>query len=239
MAVNAELWEQLGHIAPVVLAAEHILPVPEEFLPLLPGGGLQRGWTVRVEGMASARAMAWALLGRVTTAGGWIAAVDVPGVSLAAAREVGVAIERVLVVTCPDPAAWSASIGALIGSVDVIVFGSPRHRVVPSEHRRMSSRARERGSVLMELSDSTATRHRAQLQYDLSLVVQPVGWHGLGNGHGCLQARSVDVEVSGRRIGGPNRRARYELPATDGTIRLVEPEARVLSMPTPDERDTG
>ncbi len=172
--------------------------MPEVFHTVLPGGGLQRGWTTRVAGGPSARALAWALLGDVTTTGGWIAAVDVPGVGLAAAREVGVAIERVLVVTSTDASTWSATIGALIGSVDAIIFGAPRHRVQPSEYRRMSSRCRERGTVSVELAPDPAIRHdrfssEGQLQYDVSFSVDPVEWQGLGSGHGCLRSRGLDV----------------------------------------------
>ncbi|MGI9607627.1 MAG: hypothetical protein ACR2P0_15975 [Acidimicrobiales bacterium] len=228
MAVSAELREQIGRIAPVVLAAEQVLPVPEVFHDLLPGGGLQRGWTVRVEGGASARAMAWALLGGVTTSGGWVAAVDVPGIGLAAAREVGVAIERVLVVNSPDAATWSAVIGALIGAVDVVMFGAPRHRVVPSEYRRMSSRARERGSVLFELA--SAGGNEGQLQYDLSIDVDPIEWEGLGQGYGCLQGRAVEVEASGRRIRGRSRTDRFALPAPSGTIERLERVAEVIPL---------
>jgi hypothetical protein len=223
MAVSAELRAQLSQIAPVVLAAEQILPVPDVFQVLLPGGGLQRGWTLHVSGDSSARALAWGLLGGVTTAGGWVAAVNVPGISLAAAQEVGVAIERVLVVSSP-PDAWAATIGALIGAVDVVVFGAPNHRITPSEHRRMASRSRERGSVLLELGSPNPGGYDAQLQYDLSFDVQPVEWVGLGEGHGCLLARELDVTTTGRRIGGRPRSGRFALPGTNGTLEhLGEP----------------
>jgi hypothetical protein len=174
-----------------------------------------------VAGGPSARALAWSLLGSVTTAGGWIAAVDVPGIGLAAAREVGVAIERVLVVTSGGGAdSWATAIGALIGAVDVVVFESPRHRVTPSEHRRLASRARERGSVLVELATSPRpNRLSSQLQYDLSFHSRPAAWEGLGSGHGCLQGRVLDVALSGRRLGGPARSARLEVPGADGSLR--------------------
>ena len=219
-----EQGHELGHvledIAPVVLAAEKVLPIPEVFGDLFPGDGLQRGWVTRVGGGPSARAFAWALLGGVTTAGGWIASIDVPGIAMAAAREVGVAIERMMVVTSTDAESWSTAVGALIGAVDVVVFESPRHRITPSEHRRLASRARERGSVLLELASST--RFRSQLQYDLSFTTHPVAWTGLGRGHGCLRGRVVDVQVTGRRLGGPHRDGRFELPAVDGHIRRVD-----------------
>lgn len=217
MGLPVELHDQVQRIAPIVLAGEQILPVPEIFHSLLPSGGLQRGWMTRVEGGSTARALAWALLGQVTTSGGWIAAVDVSGISLGAASEVGVAIERVLIVTSPNGAAWSATIGALIGSVDVIVFGAPRHRVQPREYRRMASRCRERGTVLVELSSGT----EPQLQYDVSFSVEPRRWHGLGQGFGRLQSRELDVSATGRRLPGGGRHGRYELPAVDGTLRSI------------------
>lgn len=217
MGLPVELHDQVQRIAPTVLAAEQILPVPAIFHTLLPGGGLQRGWTTRVDGGSTARAVAWAMLGEVTTAGGWIAAVDVPGISLGAASEVGVAIERVLIVTSPNGDAWSATIGALIGSVDVIVFGAPRHRVQPREYRRMASRCRERGTVLVELSSGTDP----QLQYDVSFAVEPRQWHGVGHGHGRLQSRELDVSATGRRLPGGVRHGRFELPSADGTLRSL------------------
>jgi hypothetical protein len=242
MGLPLELQDQVRRIAPVMLAAEQVLPVPEVFHGLLPGGGLQRGWTTRVDGGASARALAWALLSNVTTSGGWIAVVDVSGINLGAAREVGIAIERVLVVTTPDSATWSATIGALIGAVDVIVFGSPNHRVQQSEYRRMASRCRERGTVLVELAPDPVQRRSnrftrddgrhsgGQLQYDVSFTVDPVRWQGLGRGHGRVQARGLDVVATGRRTPGAGRRGRFELPAADGTLKMVEAQKLRVQM---------
>lgn len=223
---------EISGIAPLVLAAEQVLPVPDVFGALLPGAGLQRGWITRVEGGPSARALAWALLAQITTSGGWIAAVDVPGISLAAARDVGVAIERIVVVSSPDSGAWSAAVAALIGAVDVVVFDSPRHRVAPSEHRRLASRARERGSVLLELATSSRpARLESQLQYDLAFSTKPLAWEGLGNGHGCLRGRALDVAVSGRRLREPSRSARFEVPGVDGMIRQIDTTESAVVIP--------
>lgn len=238
MAFPAELTEHVRRVAPVVLAGEQMLTVPEVFDSLLPGGGLQRGWTTRVDGGASARALAWALLGEVTTAGRWVAAVNIAGISLAAAAEVGVAVERVLVVENVTPDVWSATIGALIGAVDVVLFSAPQHRVRPSEYRQMSSRCRERGTVLMELApDASAGRGRfgtkGQLQYDLSFTVDPIAWEGLGRGHGHLCARGLKVSVSGRRAPGQGRHGHFELPGNDGTLRRFEPVRSHTQVPNP------
>ncbi len=228
MAFPAELFEHARRVAPVMLAGEQIIAVPEVFSSLLPGGGLQRGWITRVDGSASARALAWALLGEITTTGRWVAAVNVPGISLAAASEVGVAVERVLVVQNVAAEVWAPTVGALIGAVDVVMFGAPQHRVRPSDYRQMASRCRERGTVLMELAPEPAARPnqrvaKGQLQYDLSFSVDPIAWEGLGRGHGHLRSRGLSVSVGGRRCPGQGRRGHFELPSHDGTLRRYEP----------------
>ncbi len=244
MAFPAELAEHVRRVAPVMLAGDQLLSVPDVFHTLLPGGGIQRGWTTRVDGSASARALAWALLGEATTAGRWVAAVNVSGISLAAASELGVAVERVLVVQNVTAEVWSSAIGALIGAVDAVVFGSPTHRVRPSDHRQMASRCRERGTVLMELApDSVARSGRfgslGQLQYDLSFQVDPSDWVGLGQGHGHLQSRVAKVSVGGRRAPGQGRHDYFELPGADGVLRRFVPPVAEVGPTSEVERGFG
>lgn len=229
MAFPSELVEQAQRVAPTTMAGDQLLSVPELFHNLLPSGGLQRGWTVRLEGSASARALAWALVSDATTSGRWVATVNVEGVSLAAASELGVAIERVLVISNVGAQVWSAALGALIGAVDVILFDTPHHRIPPSEYRKIASRCRERGTVLMELGTVSSGRSGrfsgvGQLQYDVSFSVKPSTWVGLERGHGHLQARGVDVSVSGRRATGRQRQGSFELPTVDGTLRRIDTE---------------
>lgn len=227
MAIPAELAEQAHRISPATMANDQVLAVPELFHGLLPSGGFQRGWTVRVEGSASARALAWALLGNATTSGRWVATVNVEGICLAAASELGVAIERVLVVSNVGAKAWSSTLGALIGAVDVIVFDAPEHRIPPSEYRKIASRCRERGTVLVELGTRSPRRpgrlgNTGQLQYDVSFSVQPTAWTGLEGGYGYLQTRCVEVSVSGRRAVGQQRQGTFGLPTADGTLQRID-----------------
>lgn len=226
MGYSSELAEQARLLTPITLARERMLAVPDIFSDLLPNGGLQHGWTVRFDGGVSARALAWALLSEVTTAGRWIATVDVAGISLAAASELGVAIERVLVVEHVGAQRWSAVLGALIGSVDAIIFDAPQHRIRPSEYRKISSRCRERGTVLIELAGHALGQPQrsgsGQLQYDLSLWVEPTSWAGLGCGYGHLQSRSLKVSVSGRRAAGRSPEAIFELPASAGNLVRID-----------------
>ena len=142
------------------------------------------------------------------------------------------AVERVLVVQNVTAEVWAPTVGALIGAVDVVLFGAPQHRVRPSDYRQMASRCRERGTVLMELGPEPSARPNrvtpaGQLQYDLSFSVNPVGWQGLGVGHGHLQSRGLKVSVTGRRAPGQGRHGHFELPSTDGTLRLLEAPEQV------------
>ena len=115
----------LAHVAPLVLAKEQLIAVPPPFQDLLPAVGLQRGWATSVVGSPAGRVFAWALLSELTRSGGWIATVDVSGINLTAANEVGLSIERVLVVSGTDAQNWAPTMGALVGAVDVIVYGAP------------------------------------------------------------------------------------------------------------------
>jgi hypothetical protein len=74
--------ELAARVRPVVLAGERRLAVPGPLGDLLPGGGLQRGSVVRVEGTAGsgATSLVLSLLAAATVAGEWAAVVDGEGV---------------------------------------------------------------------------------------------------------------------------------------------------------------
>ena len=72
--------------------------------PLLPGGGLRRGATVSVTaaaGVGGATSLALALVAEASRAGSWVAAVGLPSLGLVAADELGVALERLVLVAAP------------------------------------------------------------------------------------------------------------------------------------------
>jgi len=233
MALSVHQLAEVVKIAPVVLAKELLMPVPEVFHRVLPGTGLQRGWVTRVDGSASGRVFAWALLSEITRSGGWIAAVDVPGINLSAASEVGVSVERVLVISGVDAKNWAPTIGALIGSVDAVVYGSPRHRIGASTYRRLSSRCRERGTVLMHLAcgHSASGTKVAPVEADIAFDVQTAHWVGVGNGYGRLESRRISVSVSGRRASGRTRKGTFMVPDVDGAIRAVPDTVDPFSEP--------
>jgi hypothetical protein len=185
------------------LAGERLLPVVPALQPLLPGRGLRRGSTVAVGRSA---ALALALVAGASAAGSWVAAVGLPDLGMVAAAEVGIALERLALVPAPGARAWPAVVAALLDAVDVVLVRSPAG--LPAGHaRRLAARARERGAVLVPLGGWSAA---------------PDLW--LGQGHGRLEARRVEVVAGGRGAAARERRAALWLPAPDGTVAaLVAP----------------
>ena len=194
---------------PVSLARERTLPVLPALADLLPEGGLRRGSTVAVSGATS---LALALLAGPSQAGSWCAAVGLPSLGLVAAAEVGIALERFPLVARPGDD-WPAVVAALVDAVDVVLVGLPRH-VRNGDARRLVAKARDRGAVLVTTGGSKA------LPADVRLSVASCTWEGLGQGHGRLRARRMDVVASGRGAAARERRASLWLPSADGDIRL-------------------
>jgi hypothetical protein len=189
---------------------ERRLPVVAALRPLLPGRGLRRGTTVTVSRSA---ALALALVAGASAAGSWMAAVGLPDLGIVAAAETGIALERLALVPTPGARAWPAVVAALLDAVDVVLVRAPA-RLPPAQARRLAARARERGAVLVPLGAWPGPA-------DLRLAVTASTWSGLGQGHGNLQARQVEVLVAGRGAATRERRALLWLPSPSGTIAPV------------------
>jgi hypothetical protein len=199
-----------------ILADERLLPVVPALQPLLPSGGLRRGTTVAV---TSSAALALALVAGASAAGSWVAAVGLPDLGIVAAVETGIALERLALVPSPGARAWPAVVAAFLDAVDVVLVRSPP-RLPAAQARRLAARARERGAVLVPLGAWSEPA-------DLRLAVTASAWQGLGQGHGHLLARQVEVAIAGRGAATRERRFLLWLPSPDGTITLLEPDARV------------
>lgn len=231
-----DLVEAAARVRPVALAREQLLAVTPELAPLLPDGALRRGSTVAV-GTASpadpadpmaggATTLALALAAAASAEGSWVALVGLPGVGLVAAAELGLALERLAVITAPPPEQWATVVAALVGAFDlVLVPVAPRGRT--GEVRRLAARARERGSVLIQLVPSTPASASARgpgrgddagLEADVRLAVTASRWQGVGGGAGHLQARRLTVETSGRRRAARSRRHDLWLPGGEDVV---------------------
>ena len=201
-------------VQPVALARDQVLPVLPAFEALLPERGLRRGTVTRAHG-PGATSLALALLAGCTGAGAWVAAIGVSGLGLSAAGELGVALERVLLVEA-GPEQWVSAVGAALDGVDALLIEVPR-RVRAADARRLQARLRERGAVVVILGSA------GSFQPDLVMAGGTPTWSGLGSGWGRLQARCLSVEVSGRRAASRPRSGLLWLPGPDGKVSLQEP----------------
>ncbi|HEY1282321.1 MAG TPA: hypothetical protein VGF22_21755 [Acidimicrobiales bacterium] len=206
---------------PVALAREHVLPVLDALAPVLPDAGLRRGTVVAVGG-AAATSLALAVAAAPSVAGSWVGAVGMPSLGLLAAAELGVALERLLLVAAPPPGEWTTVVATLIDGVDVVLVRLPRS-VRTGEARRLQARARQRGAVLIAVGPAHP------LEPDVTLAVEDEEWTGLDAGTGHLQGRRVGVVAVGRRAAARHRRLALWLPDADGRVRADE--ASVVPLP--------
>ena len=218
---------QLGErVRPLSAAGERTLAVPPPLAALIPQGGLQRGSLVATSGSV-ATSLALALAGPTTASGAWLAVVGLPDLGLLAAAELGVALERTLLVADPGPRAWAGAVASLLDAVDVVVV-RPGTTVSPSAQRRLLARARDRGSVLIQAGGPTAMWAQAP---DLTVSSTASHWEGLESGHGRLRARRVIVSVSGRRGAARTRQGDLWLPGPDGRLASAAPTAAPTAVP--------
>ncbi len=212
-------------LAPVNLANQQLLPVPGPLQSLFPAGGLQRGWSVGFEG-SGGWSLALALLaGGTGTAGGdgWVAAVGLENLGLVAAEELGLPLDRIIMVEHPPTGQWPAVIAALVEVVDVVCLGEETP-VGLRDARRLMARAREQRAVLFHLGG----RRSWPQALDVTLSVEVGSWQGLGEGHGHLRSRSVTVTAVGRRSMAKSRSVSVLLPGPSGI--LAEDPAGIRSV---------
>ncbi|MDQ4149489.1 MAG: hypothetical protein M3164_05790 [Actinomycetota bacterium] len=215
--------EGLTHIAgvarPVSLADEQSLPVLPPLEPLLPRTGLQRGFTVVVEGGPGVNSLALALAAGPSKAGSWVAVAGMPALGIAAAAEMGIVLERLILIAAPSPQLWPAVAGALIDAFDLVLVAWPN--ISGTMARRLGHRMRERRGVLISLTTHSAANSSWSDAADLRLRVIAARWHGIGCGHGRLQSREALVETSGRRSAMP-RRTLLRLPDCSGGVASTD-----------------
>lgn len=209
-------------VAPVTLANEQLLPVPDALSELFPLNGLQRGWSIGFTGNGG-WSLALAMLGTAIGSDGWAACVGLEELGLVAAEEVGVKLDRLLMVESPGSEHLASVIASLVEVVDVICLGQ-----TPSigirDARRLMARAREQNAVLLHLDGGRSWPH----PLDVDLEVAAGRWAGIGRGYGSLSTRPLLVRSSGRRSMAQPRQVEVLLPGPGG---IAVPPA-----PTPDKQ---
>jgi hypothetical protein len=174
------------------------LPVPDGLAGLLPDG-LRRGSTIAVTSSVS---LLLTLLGESSRHGAWTAMVGMPSISAEAAAEAGIELERLAIITPPDPGwtgpSWTTAVGALLDAVDVVVARPLANRhgggVVDADARRLTARARSKDAVLVLFGQQAETWPAVELK----LAARHCSWTGIGDGYGRLVQRRLLVSASGK-----------------------------------------
>ncbi|MDQ1131109.1 hypothetical protein [Microbacterium sp. SORGH_AS_0888] len=193
-----------------------LLPTSPALADLLPGGGLRAGSAYVV---APSSALLLSLLAPPTRAGSWCAAVGMPELGAEAAADLGVVLDRLVLV--PEPGPRWLPVTATLAEVMTVVAVRPAGRVSEADATRLLARLRDRGAALLVQG--------AWPQADASLEIADPHWSGLGRGHGYLAAREVTVTVRSRRSPVP-RRARMLLPDPQGALTASTATASVVPL---------
>lgn len=180
------------------LAPTH-LPVADAFTPLL--AGLRPGSVLGVTGIG-ATSLALALVARAST-DSWTAVAGLPALSLVAASELGVAIDRVVVV----PEAGIDALAAVVDAFDLVVA---RPALSARDVRNLHARIRERDAVFVTIGPT--------VEADLRLQSASAEWHGIDGGHGYLRARKLTVTAVGRGSAAQTKRTTLWLPDDEGGV---------------------
>src|SRR4051812_25792913 len=161
-------------------------------------GGVQRGGVVTVDGSVGAGVTrtAFELAASATAAGEWVAFVEThPTLGLAAAAELGVELERCVVVRDVPDGRWPVVIGVLFDGMAMVV-AVVLSRLALGDARRLLARARERRAVLVALEGAPLERVGAWLaEAVLRVHVHDTGWQGLDAGGGLLTSCTTHFDV--------------------------------------------
>ncbi|MFE3875337.1 hypothetical protein ACFXPX_13175 [Kitasatospora sp. NPDC059146] len=201
-------------------AGRGLVPVVPALREVLPDGGLRRGTAVSVAGEDAGLLLALAA-GVRETGGGWAAAVGLPELGLAAAEGYGLDLRRLLVADDPGRH-WPEVVSVLAGAVELIML-RPDGPVPPKLAARLAAVLRRTGCVLLVAGPWPGAV--------LRLGVRSGRWFGLGDGHGQLAGRQVEVVAEGRGSAVRGRTARLWLPDEHGAVRPVREQPQPLAVP--------
>jgi hypothetical protein len=178
-------------LRPITLAATKTVPLGEPWAGFVPGRGLRRGSTVVVQAPAGhgGLSVALSLLSEASGRGHWVGVVGVEDPGVVAIADLGIDLRRVLFVPRPR-GAWAESAADLLDGVDLLIVRAPS-RAAHGAARRLTDRVRERGTVLIVVTEPHAPW---PLPGDVSLVVTEAHWEATSR----LTSRALRVRVGGR-----------------------------------------
>lgn len=178
----------------------------DDAFPLLPmmrgvlGRGLRRGTVYSITGSTS---LALALVAAASQQGEWCGVLDVPDLGLEAAAGWGVDLARLVWVADPGDR-WMSTVGSMADVLGLVIVRAPA-RVSPAESSRLAARLRQTRSTMIVLGEWP--------QAESELRVVSSSWTGLGDGHGHLTDRRLELEVRQGQGAGAPRRSQLHVPA--------------------------
>ncbi|KQR07385.1 hypothetical protein [Cellulomonas sp. Leaf334] len=186
------------------------MAVPPPLAPILPEG-LRRGGTTVVTGSTS---LVLAMLAHACAGGAWASVVGQPTIGLLAAAQAGVSLDRLAVVPHPGLEAPTV-VAALLDGVDVVVVG-PQAALTDAERRKLSARARDRGSVLLSTVDWPGA--------GVVLTVESGRWTGIDAGEGRLRTHEIRLVRTGRGSAAVPRSLDLTLPIGSAPVPVPAQE---------------
>jgi hypothetical protein len=209
------------HTTPVVAGAD-LIPLLAPLQLALGIDGLRRGSTVLLAGEEGfgATSLALALLAKATTDGMWCSVVGPLDLGMVAAVELGVDLERLVVVAAPR-ARVATAIGALVEGCDVVLLRLPL-AMSRTEMLRLGARARQRRVLVVLLADPRSRAVAWPEAPDITVQVRSSLFYGIESGGGRIAGRRVGIETVHRRAAGPRAPVTLWLPSMTGELRLVD-----------------
>lgn len=181
--VVRDLRERMRELQPALFPARE-LPTHPALSVLLPGGSLRAGGVYVVAGSYSVALTALAAVSRRQ----WVAAVGFPHLGVEAAAELGVDVDRLILIPSPGQR-WVPVVAALIDTVGVVLLRLPQG-VDEATASRLASRLRQRESALVVVGEWPHPEAR--------VVAGARRWMGLGAGWGRLAECGFSVTTSDR-----------------------------------------
>ena len=165
--------------------------------------------------------LAMALVAGASRAGEWVAIVGAPDFGYEAAAAFGLDLSRTIAV--PDPGEHWQSVTAGLIDVAGVVLLHPPARVAEQQAARLRSRLVQKDAALVVWGEWPRCHQR--------LSVRSSSWVGLGQGHGRLTGRQVEVAVSA--ASAPERTTSIWLPDPDQRVRRLDEVAAQTRLETP------
>ncbi len=201
------------------------------------GGGLPRGTIATLEGAPSSGRMAVAarLLATATAAGmGAVVGTTAFPPALAAA---GVRLERLLVVSAPDPVATARAADILLRSgvfTAVVIPALPSGRATGSAlWTRLASLAHRANAVLIALGVEASSELRYFASVRIETAIERVRWNGPPGHVGTLAGYDVRATVRKHKRAAPGASALIACTTFEDHAPLVALRERSLAEPAP------